>query len=477
LDPLRAVPGPWPALLSVAGLPGDYDSAGPLAMVVLLPLVGALFTLVAPKRFAAETARWSFLWSVPGALFLLAALWFGAAGSGPDAVRWLERLPGGGAFVLSIWNLVPVVAVGMAMPLALVLPEPKEKGRTRAGWLLVFGGSTLAALLGAGPGVVALGWLGGTWALFFLLGHEDAAGQGSRSLGAFVAHAIATGCMLVAGLAPAFAALFLLAGAIRLGIPPFHGVLARAFETLPTGGLLLAGVGLVATGLRALHDGCLLVAHAEPGSGAGTTLAFGFAGLALWGGFATMPEDDLKRRIAGFVSTQGAVWAAFLAALEPVAGRALVGRWAVTALLSFVALVGAYARLFAFTRTGDLRAYGGLARGALVRSTLLTLAFVGFALGPAFAAPGQLFAGLRTMAAAQPVVALGVVWGGAFGLLALGLAISRTVRGALPTPVPSPELSAREWTFVAALFVLLFTLARLDAPHGLLTGFWPEGAR
>jgi len=40
-----------------------------------------------------------------------------------------------------------------------------------------------------------------------------------------------------------------------------------------------------------------------------------------------------------------------------------------------------------------------------------------------------------------------------------------------------PDLSAREWTFVAGLFVLLFALARLDAPHGLLTGFWPEAVR
>ena len=75
-----------------------------------------------------------------------------------------------------------------------------------------------------------------------------------------------------------------------------------------------------------------------------------------------------------------------------------------------------------------------------------------------------------------PVVVF-VVLGSAFGLLGIGLAISRTVRGATPTPVPSPELSAREWAFVCGLFVLLFALARLDAPHGFLTGFWPEAVR
>jgi hypothetical protein len=476
LDPLTAVPGPWPALLSTAGVPGDYDPAGPLAMLVGLPLAGALFLLLMPRRWAPLAARWSFLWALPGAAFLVAALWFGAAGGGPDAVRWLERIPGGGGLVLSIWNLVPVVAVGIATPLALALPEPRTKGRGRAGWLLVFASSTLAALLGADPGVVAIGWLGGTWALFFLIGEEDAAGQGQKALGAFVAHAVATMSVLVAGVAPGFGAGLLLAGAIRLGIPPFHGVLARAYQTLPTGGLLLCGVGLIATGLRAMHDGALLATPGDARSGAALTLAVGFAGLALWGGFATLPEDDLKRRLAGFVSTQGAVWAAFLTGLAPVAGRALVGRWAVTALLAFVALVAAYARLFAFTRTGDLRAYGGLARGALLRSTLLGLAFAGLALGPALAAPGRLVQALQTLAAAQPLIVLGVLWGGAFGLLAIGLAIARTVRGAAPTPVPSPDLSAREWAFVAGLFVLVFALARLDAPNGLLTGFWPETA-
>ena len=78
MDPLRAVPGPWPALLSSVPVPGDFDSAGPLAMLVLLPLAGALFTLLVPRRFADETARFAFLWSLPGAAFLVAALWFGA---------------------------------------------------------------------------------------------------------------------------------------------------------------------------------------------------------------------------------------------------------------------------------------------------------------------------------------------------------------------------------------------------------------
>src|SRR5687768_9609271 len=95
------VPGPWPSPLAQAPSGGEFDPAGPLAMVVFLPLLGALVLALTPRPVARALTRVAVLWTLPGALFLLAAAWFGASGQGEAGVRWLERLPGGGGFVLS----------------------------------------------------------------------------------------------------------------------------------------------------------------------------------------------------------------------------------------------------------------------------------------------------------------------------------------------------------------------------------------
>jgi hypothetical protein len=67
-------------------------SAGPLALVVFLPLLGAFVLALTRARSARRVlARSASLWTVPGALFLLAAAWFGASGHSVAGVRWLER--------------------------------------------------------------------------------------------------------------------------------------------------------------------------------------------------------------------------------------------------------------------------------------------------------------------------------------------------------------------------------------------------
>jgi NADH:ubiquinone oxidoreductase subunit 4 (subunit M) len=475
VNPALLVPGPWPALLSRGVPAGDFDPAGPLAMLVFLPLLGALLLGFAPKPLARLLGRYAVLWTVPGALFLLAAAWFGATGAGQESVRWLERLPAGGGLVLSIWNLVPALLVGLVAPLALLVAEPREKTPARAGWLLVLASSTETAVLGAGPGLIVLGWLGGAWALFFLLGEADAETHGAKAQGPFVLHALAAACVLAASLAPPLLPLLALAGAIRLGIPPFHGPLARAFEVLPTGAVLLLVVGFTATGLLAAHDGLLALLQ----KGGGGALAAGFAaGLAaLWAGFNALPQPDLRRRLAGFASAQGALWFALLALLDPALGRPAVGGWALVTLVALVAVVLAYARLWAFTRTGDLRAYGGLGRVALVRSTLLLIAFAALVAAPFLGTRGRGFRALVALVVSSPLAGLALALGGALGALALGLAIYRTIRGEPQTPVPAPDLAGREWGFLFAFAVALMFLSTLAPQVGGLGSLWPVFAQ
>lgn len=475
MNPAPLVPGPWPALLSSAIAAGDFDPAGPLAMVVFLPLLGALLLGFAPRPLAQFLGRVAALWTIPGALFLLAAAWFGASGHSVVGVRWLERLPAGGGLVLSIWNLVPALLVGLVAPLAFLVAEPRAKTPGRAGWLLVLASSTEAAILAAGPGVMVMGWLGGAWALFFLLGEADAETQGAKAHGPFVLHAFAAACVLASSLAPQLLPLLALAGAIRLGIPPFHGPLARAFELLPTGAVLLVAVGFTATGLMAAHDGLLALAM----KGSTATPAAGFAaGLAaLWAGLTALPQDDLRRRIAGFASAQAALWFALLALLDPALARPAVGGWALVTLVALVAIVTAYARLWAFQRTGDLRAYGGLGRMALVRSTLLLIAFAALLGAPFLGARGRGFRALVTMALMSPLTGLAIAVGGALGCLALGLAIYRTIRGEPQTPIPAPDLAGREWLFLFVFAATLVFLSSLGPPIGGLGSLWPVFAQ
>jgi len=283
-----------------------------LVYILVAQVRGPLASLAVALGFwltAIFTVR-SFAWTLPGALFLLAAAWFGGAAHGPFAVRWLERLPGGGGLVLSIWNLVPALLVGLVAPLALLVPEPREKTPARAAFLLVLTAANLAAVLAVGPGVAVLGWFGGAWALYFLLGEADAANAGKDAVAPFVLHAFAAACVLLAALAPALLPLLLVAGAIRLGAPPAHGVTARTFALLPTGALLLVVVGFAATGLAAARDGVTaLVTMAAAGGGAAWLgpLALVAAGATAWAGFVALAEGDLKRRLAGFVSAQGAL--------------------------------------------------------------------------------------------------------------------------------------------------------------------------
>jgi len=477
MDPFRAVPGPWPWLLSPRPAAGDFDAAGPLALVILLPLLGALVAPFVPVRYGRLFARTAFLWTVPGAVFLLAAAWFGSGGE-PGAVRWLEQLPGGGGLVLTPWNLVPALALGLVAPLALSLPEPRDWEPERSGWMLALLAGSQAALLSAGPAMAAFGWLGGAWALLFLLGHQDAAGQGERAIAPFVLHAAAAACVFVAGLVPGFLPLLAVAAAIRMGVAPFHGPWLRVAETLPTGAFLLAGVAFLATGLRAAHDGLHAIAlDAARGDGgalaAQGTIAVACAVATLWGGLVALPQDDLRRRIAGMLSTLSALWMGLLVLLPPPDARAAVGGWALVVLVAFVAVVLAYARLWAFTRTGDLRAYGGLARTALLRASLLAFTVTALVAAPLLAAGGRPLAALARAVAGRPLVGLALTAGAALGALGLGLAVYRTLRGMPPTPIEAPELRGLEWLFVALFALALAFLAALDPPLGGLGGLWP----
>ena len=480
MDPFRSVPGPWPWLLSARPAAGDFDPLGPLALVVLLPLLGALAAAFVPQRYAGVFARSAFLWTLPGATFLLTAAWFGSGGAA-GAVRWLEGVPGGGGLVLSPWNLVPALAVGLVAPLALALPEPRTWEPARSGWLLAFLAATQAALLAAGPALAAFGWLGGAWALFFLLGHQDASGQGERAVAPFVVHALAATCVFVAGFVPAFLPLLAVAGAIRLGVVPFHAASMRIAELLPTGAFLLTGVAFLATGVRAAHDGLFAVALGASRGDGGAVAAQGAIATAaavatLWGGLVALPQDDLRRRIAGTLSTLGALWLGLLVLLPPSEGRAAVGGWALVVLVAFVAFVVAYARLWAFTRTGDLRAYGGLVRIAPLRAFLLTFTACALVAAPLLAAGGRPLAALARAVVGRPHVGLALAAGAALGALGTALAVYRTLRGLPPTPLEAPDLRGLEWVFVGAIVLALAFLAALDPPLGGLGGMWPAWA-
>jgi NADH:ubiquinone oxidoreductase subunit 2 (subunit N) len=232
-----------------------------------------------------------------------------------------------------------------------------------------------------------LGWLGGAWALFVLLGEADAETQGARAQGPFVLHALAAACVFAATLAPPLLPLLALAGAIRLGVPPFHGAQARVYELLPTGAVLLLSVGFGTTGLAAVQDG--LTRLSERAGAATLAVGIACALAAAWAGLYALPQDDLRRRLAGFLSAQGALWCALLALLDPALARPAVGGWALVTFVAVFAVIVGYARLWAFTRTGDLRAYGGLGRIALLRSTFLLLALAALLAAPFLGARGK----------------------------------------------------------------------------------------
>ena len=477
---LPTLPAPWPALGTPPPAAGDFDPAGPLALLILLPLVGALVLALAPRPVVRLATRAAVLWTLPGALFLLAAAWFGGAAHGAFAVRWLERLPGGGGLVLSIWNLVPALLVGLAAPLALAVPEAREKTPSRAAFLLVLTAANLAVILAVGPGVAVAGWLGGAWALCFLLGEADAVNAGQEASAPFVLHAFAGACVLAAALAPPFLPLLLVAGVIRLGVPPTHGVQARTFALLPTGALLLVVVGFAVTGLAAARDGVAALRASGvggPGWGVGAAwlgpLAVASALAAAWVGFVALAEGDLKRRLAGFASAQGALWVTLLLACDPTLARPAVGAWALVTLVTLVLLVLAYAPLWAFARTGDLKAYGGLGRVALVRSTLLLVGLAALVFAPVLSARGAGAAALVDVLARRIPAGGPVVLGGALGLLAVGLSVYRTIRGETAMPLPAPDLSAAEWCVVVLFGATLFLLSALGPPLGGLGSLWP----
>jgi hypothetical protein len=277
--------------------------------------------------------------------------------------------------------------------------------------------------------------------------------------------------VLAAGLSPGLLPLLALAAAIRLGVPPFHGPLARAYEVLPTGAVLLLGVGFTTTGLLAAHDGTLALARA---GGSGPAL-FGLAAAiaALWAGLVALPQDDLRRRVAGFLSAQGGMWLALLALVDPMLARPAVGSWALVTLVTLVAVIVAYARLWAFARTGDLRAYGGLGQVALVRSTLLLVAFATLLAAPFLGARGSGAKALVAALVASPLAGGALALGGALGCLALGLAVYRTIRGRAAMPLPAPDLSWHEWVFLALFAGTLIFVSSLGPEVGGLGSLWP----
>ncbi len=471
MTPSPGIPGPWPALVSPLAAAGEFDPAGPLAAMIGLPLVGALALAVTPTRFRPLAARMAGAWTLPGAAFALAAAWLGGTAGGPSVVRWLEAWPMGGGLVLSIWNLVPALLTALAAPLALWLPEPREKTPARAAFLLVLTSANLAAILATGPGGVTLAWMAGAWALYFLLGEADAETGGKAAVAPFFLHTLAAACVLLAALAPPLLPLLVVAGVIRLGAPPLHGMHARALALLPTGALLLVLVGFTATGLAAVRDGVAALA-AHGGSGLGSLAVFAGFG-ALWAGLVALAETDLKRRIAGFASAQAALWIALLAACDPVLGRPAVGGWALVTTVTLALLVVAYAPLWAFARTGDLKAYGGLGRVALVRSTLLLVALAALLFAPFLSARGAGAAAMFFVLGARLPAGVPLAVGGALGLLAVGLAVYRTIRGEAAMPIPAPDLNGREWGTVALFGAALYVLSVLGPRAGGLGSLWP----
>jgi hypothetical protein len=241
-----------------------------------------------------------------------------------------------------------------------------------------------------------------------------------------------------------------LAGGLRALLPPAHAPGARAAEALSPGafGLLLAG-GLL-LGVPVAASG---VAGLDPFEA--TALAELIGVSAMISGLASASDEHLFRRLASWASVQAGL-AVLIAALAPSSpsgvdrATALSHLGASTAAL--VAMIFVLGRVAAYVHVGDLAAYSGVLRAAVVRGQAV-LAAVFLAVLASGQAPVAI---VRLLLAAGGPARLACLFGlvGWIGSsLALLLAATRIARGRTGAPAgPTPEMHAPEIALTLALF-------------------------
>jgi hypothetical protein len=240
------------------------------------------------------------------------------------------------------------------------------------------------------------------------------------------------------------------AGSLRALLPPVHAPGARAAEALSPGtfGLLLAGGLLLGVPVAA-------AGAARLDSFDATAVAELIGVGAMVSGLASASDEHLFRRLASWASVQAGI-AIVIAALAPSSASGVEGATALSHLgactAALVAMTFVLGRVASYVHVGDLAAYSGVLRAAVVRGqAVLASAFL------ALLASGQ---------APVALVRLGLAAGGTarlaclFGLvgwigssLALLLAATRIARGRSGAPAgPTPEMQVPEIALTLALF-------------------------
>ena len=241
------------------------------------------------------------------------------------------------------------------------------------------------------------------------------------------------------------------AGGLAALLPPAHAPGARAAEAVSPGslGLLLAG-GLLLGGPPAAVASSLLT-----GLGARSLAVLVALGVAI-AGLASASDMHLFRRLAAWGSVQAglAVLVAMLApADEGTAVSAALAHLGAS-VAALVALSFVLGRVASYVHVGDLAAYGGVLRAAVVRGqAVLAVSFL------AVLASGQAPFALARAALVTPSTAVravcalgGIGWLGAS--LAILLAATRIARGRAGAPVgPAPEMKGIEVAATIVLFV------------------------
>src|SRR5262249_14299640 len=240
------------------------------------------------------------------------------------------------------------------------------------------------------------------------------------------------------------------AGSLRALLPPVHAPGARAAEALSPGtfGLLLAG-GLL-LGVPAAAAGAVRLDAFDA-----TAVAELIGGGAMVAGLASASDEHLFRRLASWASVQAGI-AVMIAALAPTSlsgvDRATSLSHLGACVAALVAMTFVLGRVASYVHVGDLAAYSGVLRAAVVRGqAVLASAFLAIlASGQAPVALVRL--GIAGSGTARIACVFGLVgWIGSS--LALVLAATRIARGRSAAPVgPTPEMHAPE----IALTVLLF---------------------
>jgi hypothetical protein len=258
-----------------------------------------------------------------------------------------------------------------------------------------------------------------------------------------------------------------IAGSLRALLPPVHAPGARAAEALSPGtfGLLLAGGLLLGVPVAA-------AGAARLDSFDATALAELIGMGAMVYGLASASDEHLFRRLASWASVQAGL-AVMIAALAPASvsgverATSLSHLGACTAAL--VAMTFVLGRVASYVHVGDLAAYSGVLRSAVLRGqAVLASAFLALlASGQAPVALVRL--GLSAGGPARLACLFGLVgWMGSS--LALVLAATRIARGRSAAPAgPTPEMRVPEIVLTLALFAGV--IAALVVP-----AWWAEPA-